>query len=245
MSFYRKRKTRYERFYRSSISSDKINVLLEEYRNIHNRVLHKFQEIERICFQVIIAIGVILYFCIDSFKNTDNYISLTVDLCIILLVPILSFSLILMVLSAYIEVAAFGEYLIFVEKKINLIFNKVSMHGDPKSSTLDWEYWRIYHGIVKENIIFFNRAFIIVFVFIGTLIIPAIRLSFIKEHPEMIPDIFLFPELIINNYLVILSCFIIIIIIIMFIIIVVLTRKLSVRRKKQERLLAETGQPHY
>jgi len=229
----------------SNISNNKINVLLEEYKNIHTRVLYKFQEIERICFQTIIAIGVILYFCINSFKNTDKYISLFVDLCIILLVPILSFSLVLMVLSAYIEVAAFGEYLISVEKKINMIFNKSSIHGNPKSSTLDWEYWRIYHGIVKEKLIFFNRAFIIAFVFIGTLIIPAIRLSFIKECSDIIPKIYIFPAVVCNNYFIILLISIIIIYIIMLIIIFVLIHKLSKRRKKQEKLLADTSQLYY
>jgi hypothetical protein len=220
-------------------------VLLEEYKNIHNRVLHKFQEIERICFQTIVAIGVILYFCISSFKNTDNYISLSIDLCIILIVPILSFSLLLMVLSAYIEVAAFGEYLISIEKKINSIFNKSSIHGDPNSSTLDWEYWRIYHGIVKDNFIFFNRAFIICFVFICTLIIPFIRISFIKDYPDAIPEIFIFPNVITDNYINILILFITTVYIIMIIIILFFMCKLRKRRINQERLLAKKGQPRY
>jgi hypothetical protein len=235
----RKQKKEYKKVHRSNISNVKVNVLLEEYRNIHNRVLNKFQEIERISFQVIIAIGVVLYFCINSFTNTDNYISLFVDLCIVLLIPILSFSLVFMVLSAYVEVAAFGEYLIFVERKINIIFNK-SIYGNHENNTLNWEYRRINHGIVKEKLIFFNRAFIVFFVFIGTFIISIIRLSYIEEHPEVIPDIILFPGIIHENYRMLLIFFIVILYVMMLVVIFILMCKLYKRRKEQERLLGET-----
>lgn len=159
---------------------DKITVLAMEYQNIHQRVSQHVEMGRQDTLQAFVFAGAILFFSINSFYNTEAELFVNISMCILL--PIIAFSLVASILSINIKICSYGEYLATIEQRINqTLLYSIDSDAPADKKIVDWEHWRITHGIAREKIVFFDGAILYISLIPGAFVSFIIRLVYIND----------------------------------------------------------------
>ncbi len=154
----------------STSDSDKnlvIDVLLEEYRQVHERVSHQITLYESTNIKIFMLIGVLLYFSITEYYSYSAQISFFVDFVCFAALPIISIGSVLLSLADLVKVMILGDYLVVIESKINTVLkNQIKKYNFVRNRALDWEYWRIRYGHVNKYGLLSEISFSFIIVFL-------------------------------------------------------------------------------
>lgn len=169
-------------------NNDKLSVLMMEYNNFHDKVKWVIQSCSTKTIQALVSLGVLFGFCINGYYKSTITFFVDVSMCI--LIPILSLGIICISLSTNIQVLAFGEYLITIEKKINQICTgKKKIQNYEK--VLNWEQWRIEYGIARDRVVYYDSAFLYVTSFIAGVLSPVIRIIHMGNMVNIYSEIYI------------------------------------------------------
>jgi len=170
---------------------NEINLLMMEYKNIHQKVNEHVDTSRHDTVQTLIIMGTILLFSLNNYYDIKYDIFVNIIMCI--LVPLVPLNLIVSVIATNIKICVYGEYLSIIEKKINKLFStKDCLEIGESKKILNWEKWRIKYGIAKDTLVFFNEGILFIILGIGGIAISIIRLLYINDNAYRYIRIWLF-----------------------------------------------------
>ena len=94
---------------------NEINLLMMEYKNIHQKVNEHVDTSRHDTVQTLIIMGTILLFSLNNYYDIKYDIFVNIIMCI--LVPLVPLNLIVSVIATNIKICVYGEYLSIIEKK--------------------------------------------------------------------------------------------------------------------------------
>lgn len=94
---------------------DEINVLITEYKNMHQKVNEHVSAIRYDTVQALVIIGTVLLFSLNNYHDTKYDIYVNLAMCIV--TPLIPLNLIVSVLATNIKICVYGQYLSIIEKR--------------------------------------------------------------------------------------------------------------------------------
>lgn len=128
---------------------EKIKTLCVSYEIIHGRVVENIKRSQKQTTEIFVAIAAFFAFA-AAVVNIENNGSMMLmgRYILIYLIPLLSFSAIISILSIEIRQIYFGIYLSNIEKEINECFEALTFKNE---GVLWYEYYRLYGGHRKNQ----------------------------------------------------------------------------------------------
>ncbi len=163
-----------------------ITALLTEYENIHRRVLDQVQLYETTNTKILALLGVLFYFGISEFSETDGFMLFIVNVVFLVVVPAVSFASVLFAGANLAKVMVWGDFLKIVENKVNKVLGEEAQsYGFTGRRVLCWEHWRVNCGYAgKQNawsMVTFSGLLVVAFL-LSSVVSVGIRLLFIHER---------------------------------------------------------------
>ncbi len=186
---------------------NKLEVLMMEYNNFHDKVKLETQSCTSKTIQALVSLGVMFVFCIQSFYENKN--TFFVDACMCILIPMFTIGIICIALAANIKILAIGEYLITIEKKINRICCQEESL-EIRQTIINWEWWRIKHGTARDRIIYYDSAFLYISAYIIGIISPVIRILYMIKVEEIYDEKYIVFWTIVSLVIISLMCLLVI-----------------------------------
>ncbi len=163
-----------------SENSDELQVLMMKYQDIHQRVDQHVDFGRHDTVQALLIIGAILTFSLNFYYNTKYDAFVNIALCLVL--PVIPFNMIASILTINIKMCVYGEYLNIIEKKINAYLYYKNNLNLSNYEDINWEKWRMKHGVANDKIVFFDGANLYMLITVGAIVISLIRLLYINDY---------------------------------------------------------------